>query len=109
MSKSVKTGTRATKGRRTAGAAPSVLPLPGECTIAEARSLRDRLGKLIDLEKDVTLDRTAVERIDTATVQLLATFVRDRRSRNLAVTCTGDAPAFSDAAELLGLSSCFER
>jgi ABC-type transporter Mla MlaB component len=51
----------------------------------------------------VTVDARALERIDTATVQLLCAFVRDRSGRNQSVTWLGDAQALQDAARLLGV------
>jgi ABC-type transporter Mla MlaB component len=46
-----------------------------------------------------------VQRVDTATLQMLAAFVRDRRAEGLPVEWSTDGAAFKSAASLLGLSS----
>jgi len=82
-----------------------VFELPAECTTADAGALKARLLKLIAHPSTVTLDRGSVQRVDTATLQMLAAFVRDRRAEGLAVEWSGDGAAFKNAASLLGLSS----
>ena len=76
-----------------------------ECTIADASSLKTGLAKLLDESGPVTLDISAVRRIDTAGLQVIATFVRERESHGREVQWRGNAPALSTAAKLLGLSS----
>jgi anti-anti-sigma regulatory factor len=82
-----------------------VVSLPNECTTADASELKDRLMKLVSHPDTVTLDRANVQRVDTATLQMLAAFVRDRRAEGLAVEWSGEGAAFKNAAGLLGLSS----
>jgi anti-anti-sigma regulatory factor len=82
-----------------------LVELPAECTTADAGALKDRLMKLIAHPGAVTLDRGSVQRVDTATLQMLAAFVRDRRAEGLAVEWSGEAAAFKNAASTLGLSS----
>jgi ABC-type transporter Mla MlaB component len=53
----------------------------------------------------VTLDVSAVERVDTATMQLLCAFVRDRSGRNQSVTWRGESAALQDAVRLLGVGA----
>jgi anti-anti-sigma regulatory factor len=96
---------RAPKASAPAEAAESVFVLPAECTPADAEALKVRLTKFLANKDPVTLDRAAVQRIDTATLQMLAAFVRDRRANGLAVEWSGDAPAFTSAVTLLGLNS----
>ena len=76
-----------------------------ECTVADASTLKAGLARLLDDSGVVTLDVSAVQRIDTAGLQVLATFVRERESRGRQVEWHGTAPALSAAAKLLGLSS----
>jgi ABC-type transporter Mla MlaB component len=76
-----------------------------ECTVADASSLKTGLTKLLDEAGTVTLDISAVQRIDTAGLQVIATFVRERESHGREVEWRGSAPAISSAAKLLGLSS----
>jgi ABC-type transporter Mla MlaB component len=90
---------------------PSVEPKPGsfavaaECTVADASSLKTGLSKLLEESGIVTLDIGAVQRIDTAGLQVIATFVRERESHGRQVEWRGQAPALSAAAKLLGLSA----
>jgi anti-anti-sigma regulatory factor len=79
--------------------------LPAECTLAEAEGLKLKLTGLLRNAKPVTLDLSAVRRIDTASMQLLAAFVRDRLAGDRAVALTAASPAFVEAAHLLGLSA----
>jgi ABC-type transporter Mla MlaB component len=53
----------------------------------------------------VTLDVSAVERVDTATMQLLCAFVRDRGGRKQNVTWRGESQALQDAVRLLGVGA----
>jgi anti-anti-sigma regulatory factor len=76
-----------------------------ECTVADAGSLKAGLTKLLDEPGTVTLDISAVQRIDTAGLQVIATFVRERESHGREVQWRGVAPAMANAAKLLGLST----
>jgi phospholipid transport system transporter-binding protein len=91
--------------------APGVEPETGsgsfavaaECTVADAGALKSGLAKLLDESGSVTLDISAVQRIDTAGLQVIATFVRERESQGRQVQWQGDSAAVSAAAKLLGL------
>jgi ABC-type transporter Mla MlaB component len=76
-----------------------------ECTVADATSLKAGLAKLLDDTDIVTLDISAVQRIDTAGLQLIAMFVREREARGRQVRWQGAAPVLATAAQLLGLDS----
>jgi len=76
-----------------------------ECTVADASSLKAGLTKLLDDSGVVTLDVSAVQRIDTAGLQVIATFIRERESHGRQVEWRGTAPALAAAAKLLGLTS----
>ena len=76
-----------------------------ECTVADASSLKTGLSKLLEESGIVTLDIGAVQRIDTAGLQVIATFIRERESHGRQVQWRGQAPALSAAAKLLGLSA----
>jgi phospholipid transport system transporter-binding protein len=106
--------TRATRrgrsGRSTPGAGTEhktvsdSFAVAAECTVADAGLLKIQLAKLLDESGIVTLDISAVQRIDTAGLQVIAAFVRERESRGRLVQWHGHAPALSNAARLLGLS-----
>ncbi len=103
--------TRTTRRGRTARntPAPGAEPRTGgfavaaECTVADASSLKTGLSKLLEESGIVTLDIGAVQRIDTAGLQVIATFIRERESHGRQVQWRGHAPAVSAAAKLLGL------
>jgi phospholipid transport system transporter-binding protein len=76
-----------------------------ECTVADASSLKAGLAKLLDESGSVALDVSAVQRIDTAGLQVIVAFVRERESLGRQVEWRGSAPALTSAAKLLGLSS----
>ena len=110
MKKRTKTPARSKTTPRSAStkaraSAVGKLALPAECTIADAGVLKARLLKLVAHPDIVTLERGSVQRVDTATLQLLAAFVRDRQAVGLAVEWSGEGAAFKNAASLLGLSS----
>ncbi|MGH8318971.1 MAG: STAS domain-containing protein [Steroidobacteraceae bacterium] len=100
---------RSAAARKTAAAAGSAaLALAAECTAAEADSLKTALVRLLEEPRSVTLKVGSLQRIDTAGLQLLAAFVRDRRTAGRRVEWRGRAPALNAAAGLLGLHSTLE-
>ena len=84
------------------------LTLAAECTVAEAESLKSELARRLDEAGPVTVDVSALQRIDTAGLQLLAAFVRDRRTAGRVVEWRGSADALAGAAGLLGLTDMLE-
>ena len=73
--------------------------------VAEAASLKERLTPLLQIPLPVTLDINALQRIDTAGLQVITAFVRERAARGLAIEWQGTAPVLTTAAGLLGLTS----
>jgi len=84
------------------------LILASECTVAEADALKSELARRLEESETVTVDVTALQRIDTAGLQLLAAFVRDRRTAGRTIAWRGRAAALEAAAGLLGLNSMLE-
>ena len=84
------------------------LLLAAECTVAGAEALKSELGRRLQAQQPVTLDVSALQRSDTAGLQLLAAFVRDRRTAGHAVVWRGRASALETAAGLLGLHDMLE-
>ena len=78
--------TRRGRAAKTPGAEIEHKPASGafavaaECTVADAGTLKSGLAKLLDDTGVVTLDIGSVQRIDTAGLQVIATFVRERES-----------------------------
>lgn len=85
--------------------ASGVFAVAAECTVADAGTLKSALAKLLDDTGVVTLDIGSVQRIDTAGLQVITTFVRERESLGRQVEWLGAAPSLVAAAKLLGLSS----
>ena len=85
--------------------ASGAFAIAAECTVADASSLKSGLAKLLDESDSVTLDTGAVQRIDTAGLQVIAAFVRERESQGRQVQWRGHAPAIETAARLLGLGA----
>src|SRR5262245_1191952 len=90
-------------------AAPAIEPvatptlvLASICSVREAAALKDSLVRLLPMD-EVVLDVGNLERIDTASMQLLCAFVRDRAKANRNVTWAGDSVSLRDAARLLGV------
>jgi ABC-type transporter Mla MlaB component len=77
--------------------------LSSHCTVKDATGLKNELLRWLDEPGSVAIDANSVERIDTAVVQLLCAFVRERAERKLGVTWTGATPSMLDAARLLGV------
>jgi ABC-type transporter Mla MlaB component len=73
--------------------------------VSDAGSLKENLAALLDQPLPVTLDITALQRIDTAGLQVIAAFVRERTGRGRSVEWQGTAPVLTTAARLLGLTS----
>jgi ABC-type transporter Mla MlaB component len=85
--------------------ASTTLALAAECTVSDAGSLKERLAGLLDEPQAVTLDITALQRIDTAGMQVITAFVRERAGHGRPVEWRGTAPVLANAAHLLGLTS----
>jgi phospholipid transport system transporter-binding protein len=121
LGKPVSRGSAATRGKtapsgEAAPEAPARSParedgalmLGPECTLAEADSLKAELASRLAAPEAITVDVSALQRIDTAGLQLLAAFVRDRRTAGRTVHWRGRAPALEAAADLLGLKDMLE-
>ncbi|MGH8289781.1 MAG: STAS domain-containing protein [Steroidobacteraceae bacterium] len=105
------TGRRAAAVRKPAAPAPADTPalsLAAECTVAEADSLKTALLRLLQEPRSVSLHVGSLRRIDTAGVQLLAAFVRDRRAAGRRIEWRGRAPVLDAAATLFGLRGMLE-
>lgn len=79
--------------------------LPSNSTVKDAASLQAALLNVVESTATVALDARSVERIDTATMQLLCAFVRERTARNLGVQWLGSPAVIVESAGLLGMQS----
>lgn len=83
-------------------AAPA-LALASNCNVKGAAELKKSLCELLE-ESVVSIDARSLERIDTATLQLLCAFVRDRAAHDRKVEWVGDCRVLQEAARLLGVT-----
>jgi ABC-type transporter Mla MlaB component len=90
-----------------ASASAAVASFPADCTIAQAPEMKAGLAGMLTQSACVTLDLSTIRRVDTATLQLLTIFSRDRRAAGRAVDCKGASDAFLVTAGILGLSALF--
>lgn len=86
---------------------PVRVALPADCRIADLPAVKAELQAAL-AAPSAELDASAVERVDTAALQLLAVFRREAASKGLAVAWTGASAALCDAAALLGLAHTLE-
>ena len=80
-----------------------IVTLPSNSAVKDAAALKAALLKVVGLPATVSLDVRSVERVDTATLQLLYAFVRDRAQRQLAVEWLGCPKALVESSRLLGV------
>ena len=73
--------------------------------IAQANELKEQLLKLFARKSAVTLDGTELERIDTATLQLLACFVQEATSRGITVKWKGPSDSVRATMALVGIGA----
>ncbi len=79
--------------------------LPDECDVRTSAAIRELLSAALDTHGAIRLDASAVTRVDTSAVQVLAAFTRDARAAGTEVTWTAVSAPFVHAATLLGASS----
>jgi ABC-type transporter Mla MlaB component len=87
-----------------AEASPSAIALNSNCTVKDAVALKHSLVALKDAQDAVVIDASAVERVDTATLQLLCAFVRERVGNDREVVWRSPSAAVLEASRLLGVS-----
>jgi ABC-type transporter Mla MlaB component len=92
----------------TTAAPRTSLVLAAECLVSGASTLKESLASLLDEPQPITLDITALQRIDTAGLQVLTAFIRERTAHGRTVEWRGISPALRSAAHLLGLTSLLE-
>jgi ABC-type transporter Mla MlaB component len=80
----------------------------GSTTLRDVTALQAELADRLDESGPVQIDASAVQRIDTATLQLLAAFVRDLRADARLVEWIECSAALRRAAHSLGLTSALD-
>lgn len=85
-------------------AEPTVV-LASNCSVKDAGAFKQSLVAVVDEAASVTFDVRSVERVDTATIQLLYAFAKERQAHQRAFSWLGESPALIEAARLLGVSA----
>jgi anti-anti-sigma regulatory factor len=80
----------------------------GSMTLRNVTAFQAELAERLDESGSVRIDASAVERIDTATLQLLAAFVRDLRADARLVEWTQCSAVLRRAAHALGLMDALD-
>ncbi len=111
--KKVASSKQKTQGQKTQ-AAPSdgstmadetiTISLATVITIADVAALKETLMVHGDQQATVCIDAGGVQMIDTAGLQLLLAFIRQRQAQNRDCTLLQPSQAFTDTAALLGLT-----
>ena len=94
-------------GKAKTGKTDGRVTLPADCRIAELSTVKATLDAALATAA-VALDGGAVERIDTAALQLLTVFRREAAARGVAVEWLGASEALRDGAARLGLARTLE-
>ena len=94
-------------GKAKTDKAPARVALPADCRIAELPAVKEALRGAL-AAPDAALDGGAVERVDTAALQLLAVFRREAAARGVAVAWLGASAALREGAARLGLEQTLE-
>ena len=95
------------KAARTAASKHSRAAFGADCTIEHAPGMQKQLAKVLADRACVTLDFSAVKRCDTAGMQVLAAFIRERREAGRDVELASMSENFLETVRLLGLGALF--
>lgn len=95
---------RSAKPRPKAKRAPAIV-LRGDYALARVESLKAVLAPAVARAAPVVLDASAVTRIDTAGLQVLTVFVRERQAQGRSVSWRGVPTSLSKPAQQLGLAA----
>jgi len=94
-------------GKAKTDKADARVALPADCRIADLATLKAALEAALSAPA-AALDGGAVERIDTAALQLLTVFRREAAARGVAVEWLGASEVLRDGAARLGLARTLE-
>lgn len=85
-------------------AAPAGLRLEASCTLRDSIDMQFQLLAVDFGDSDVLVDGSAVERIDTAGLQMLVSFAKHQASRGKPVRWTAASSELTRGSQALGLS-----
>ena len=81
------------------------IALKAVLVINDAKTLYAELGKKLEAKKDILIDASAVEMVDTAILQLLLAFIRKSQLQNISVEWVKPSQEFLSRSETLNLTS----
>ena len=84
---------------------PHTYQLEPQCTLREAEALKVALNAAEDSSGDLTLEAGAVEKVDTAGLQLLIAFARRIQLLERRLVWGSVSPALRSSARTLGLAA----
>jgi anti-anti-sigma regulatory factor len=108
VSRKPKVSAKPARRAAAAAAAAAVTALGADCTIEHAPGLHLQLAKVLAHRACVTLDFSAVKRCDTAGLQVLVAFIRERREAGRELELASLSESFLATVQLLGLRAVFE-
>ncbi|HUA81531.1 MAG TPA: STAS domain-containing protein [Dyella sp.] len=85
------------------GKSEARIAIPADCRIADVGDLHKQLRGALE-SPHIVLDGTAVDRVDTAALQLLVAFQHEAQKRTRQVNWVGASVPLHDAATQLGLA-----
>ncbi len=83
----------------------NTLALAADLGIETATELKQQLAGQLSRPEPIQLDAGSVQRVHTASFQLLCSFVRERTEAGLATGFSAASSNFQEAARLLGIAS----
>jgi len=89
----------------TSASRPRTVRLPVSTGVRECQGLKQQLLVLVKSPDAVLIDISDVELIDTAALQLLFAFSRERIANDLSTIWQGDSPTFRSVATAMGLEA----
>jgi phospholipid transport system transporter-binding protein len=92
-----------TKPDATTAIGEARIGIPADCRIADVGDLQRQLRLALEAPQ-IVLDASAVERVDTAALQLLVVFQREAAKRGKQMNWAGVSAPLHEAASQLGLA-----
>ena len=80
-----------------------------QVTIAQCADMYAQLLEAMAEGQAVNIDISAVERIDTAALQLLYAFQRDAKAQGLVTLWSDASKVFCDAVDILGMDAFYTQ
>jgi anti-anti-sigma regulatory factor len=101
-------GPEVTMASQEEGLLPLAITCEASLDISQAQALQSTLHEALAIHQPVVLETAQVERVDTAILQLLCSFIQEARAQGVAVHWHQPSPALRTAARLLDLTACLD-